>query len=386
MIKVNTAIANAERQLKDEMAKVVEGVQNDYRAAQTKEQGLVAALEEQKREVLELNQKSIGYSALQRDAASTQQMFEAVRQRVKETELSGELQSNNAKILDAAEVPRGPIWPRAQLNLLIALFGGAFLAVGLAIGVEYLNPRLAKPGDIADALGLPLLGIAPQVPGLKNQPVDPGRSAAVIPRIVPRASGRRIFLSPIAADRAEHGRDQHQSRRRQDDGRQQSGGVDGDGRPAGAADRRRPASAAAASHLQHPALAGAVGRDGGQDQAERDVARVGGSGTVHPGGRRRRGEPDRPARQRTAPSSDQRIQPGLRCRRAGLPAGDGASPMRRSSANAASSVLFVVGSGATSREAAQVALDRLASVQVQVVGVVLNRAKVDLQSAYGYAV
>jgi capsular exopolysaccharide synthesis family protein len=54
--------------------------------------------------------------------------------------------------------------------------------------------------------------------------------------------------------------------------------------------------------------------------------------------------------------------------------------------HAASSVLFVVGSGATSREAAQVALDRLASVQVQVVGVVLNRAKVDLQSAYGYAV
>ena len=61
---------------------------------------MLTALEDQKREVLELSQKSIGFSALQRDAASTQQMFETVRQRVKETELSGELQSNNAKILD----------------------------------------------------------------------------------------------------------------------------------------------------------------------------------------------------------------------------------------------------------------------------------------------
>ncbi len=45
-------------------------------------------------------------------------------------------------------------------------------------------------------------------------------------------------------------------------------------------------------------------------------------------------------------------------------------------ANAVSSVLFVVGSG-TNSEAAQIAMDRLASVQAQVIGVVLNKAKVD---------
>ena len=94
--------------------------------------------------MLELSQKSIGFSALQRDAASTQQMFDTVRQRVKETELSGGLQSNNAKILDRAEIPRAPIWPRKQLNLIVALLGGAFVAIGLAFGLEYLNPRLAK--------------------------------------------------------------------------------------------------------------------------------------------------------------------------------------------------------------------------------------------------
>ena len=44
-------------------------------------------------------------------------------------------------------------------------------------------------------------------------------------------------------------------------------------------------------------------------------------------------------------------------------------------ANAAASVLFVVGSGTTSRGDAQVALDRLASVQVQVVGVVTQQSQ-----------
>jgi capsular exopolysaccharide synthesis family protein len=46
-------------------------------------------------------------------------------------------------------------------------------------------------------------------------------------------------------------------------------------------------------------------------------------------------------------------------------------------ANAASGVVFVVGSGVTSREAAQAAVDRLTSVQARVVGVILNKAKSD---------
>ena len=102
---------------------------------------------------MNLNQKSVGFGALQRDAASTQQMFETVRQRVKETELAGELQSNNAKVLDMAEVPGAPVLPRTFINLVVALLGGAFAAIALALGLEYLNPRLEKPGDIAAALG-----------------------------------------------------------------------------------------------------------------------------------------------------------------------------------------------------------------------------------------
>jgi Mrp family chromosome partitioning ATPase len=50
-------------------------------------------------------------------------------------------------------------------------------------------------------------------------------------------------------------------------------------------------------------------------------------------------------------------------------------------ANAASSVLFVVGAG-TSREGARVAIERLGSVEAKVIGVVLNKAKLDRLSAY----
>src|SRR5262249_53263583 len=119
MIKVTTAIENAQGRLDAETAKVVDGIKNDYANAVAKERGLAEALDTQSREVLALNAKSIDYNALQRDANSTQQTFTTVLQRAKETELTAELQSNNIKILDTANVPVGPILPRTQLNLLI---------------------------------------------------------------------------------------------------------------------------------------------------------------------------------------------------------------------------------------------------------------------------
>jgi hypothetical protein len=58
MIKVNTALDSAQHRLNAEMAKVVEGVRNDYKNAKAREEGLLAALEDQKREGLDLNQKA----------------------------------------------------------------------------------------------------------------------------------------------------------------------------------------------------------------------------------------------------------------------------------------------------------------------------------------
>jgi protein-tyrosine kinase len=53
-------------------------------------------------------------------------------------------------------------------------------------------------------------------------------------------------------------------------------------------------------------------------------------------------------------------------------------------ANAAMSVLFVIRSGMTKSEVARAAVERITSVQAKVVGVVLNRAKVNRRAAYYY--
>jgi capsular exopolysaccharide synthesis family protein len=381
MIRLNASVAAAERRLSDEIAKIVDGIENDYSGAQAREKAMAEALEVQKREVLELSKKSIGFSALQRDAASTQQMFETVLQRVKETELSGELQTNNAKILDSAEVPRVPIWPRKQLNLIGAVLGGAFLAMALAFTKERLNPRLAGRDDVSAALGLPVLGTAPRINRLKVRPaldtlppafqeavralrtrilLSPagGAARAIVVTSTNAGEGKTVIASSLAASMALAGRRVLL--------------VD--------ADLRRPQLHQMFNIPKSPGLSNLLteGINPSETIVESSVPGLylmaAGADIGNPSDAL---DSKRLTKLVRGLSEDFDVVV-LDCPPV-MPVADATII-----ANAASSVLFVVGSGTTSRGDAQVAIERLASVQVQVVGVVLNKAKPDAASAYHY--
>jgi capsular exopolysaccharide synthesis family protein len=163
MLKVGLAIRTADAKIQGETAKIVQAMQNDYQRALAQERSLAEALEQQKREALDLNRKGIEYSVLTRDANSNRQIFDSLMQRTKETGISGELKTSNIRVVDAAEVPRRPVSPNKRNNLLIALLGGSVLGVGLAFFFEYIDNRIKSPEELTRQLGMPCLGMIPAV-------------------------------------------------------------------------------------------------------------------------------------------------------------------------------------------------------------------------------
>jgi succinoglycan biosynthesis transport protein ExoP len=176
MVKLGLAIQTAEARIQGEIGKVVQAMRNDYQQVLAQEQSLTGALEQQKRDALALNRKGIEYGALTRDAASNRQIFESLMQRTKETGISGELKTSNIRIIDAAEVPRAPATPNTRNNLLLALLGGATLAVALAFFFEYVDSRIKSPEEIREHLGLPFLGMVPALfdKDIKNPLINNG--------------------------------------------------------------------------------------------------------------------------------------------------------------------------------------------------------------------
>ncbi|KPA13917.1 capsular exopolysaccharide family protein, partial [Candidatus Magnetomorum sp. HK-1] len=142
MISVQSEIDSLnERKLK-EIQRVINSLRNEYQVALAKEKTLLKALTKQKKESIDLNQKSIEYGALRREAESARHMYELLIKRFKETSLTEDMKTGNIRIVDPAEVPKNPIRPRKKLNLFLAVILGLFLGTALAFTFEILDNTL----------------------------------------------------------------------------------------------------------------------------------------------------------------------------------------------------------------------------------------------------
>lgn len=65
--------------------------------------------------------------------------------------------------LDEAEVSQSPSSPNIKRNVLLGFVAGAGLMVVLLVVVEVLDDRVKKPEDVEELMGLPLLGVVPDI-------------------------------------------------------------------------------------------------------------------------------------------------------------------------------------------------------------------------------
>jgi uncharacterized protein involved in exopolysaccharide biosynthesis len=161
VLKVDAQIQQVSQRIDAEIRKLVRAVETEYQVARAREQTLEANVNQLRREAQGLNEKEIGYLALQRESDSNQQLYEAVLKRLKETGVTSGLDTNNVRVVEAASPPRLPVKPRTTLNMALGVAVGLALGVGVAFLLESFDSSLRSPEDVERALGLPVLGIVP---------------------------------------------------------------------------------------------------------------------------------------------------------------------------------------------------------------------------------
>jgi uncharacterized protein involved in exopolysaccharide biosynthesis len=162
ILKVEARIQQVQQRLDEETQTIVRGVQSEYKLAKAREDSLQSAVNQMRREGQELNEKEIQYLALQRETETNQQLYDSVAKRLKETGVTGGLETNNIRLVENASVPAAPIRPRPLWNLGLSVVGGLILAIGIAIGLELFDRTLRTPDDVDLHLGLPVIAIVPK--------------------------------------------------------------------------------------------------------------------------------------------------------------------------------------------------------------------------------
>ena len=138
-------------------------VDTEYKNAVQEEAKFKNAMAGQKTNALEHERKIINYNALQREVDTNERILEIVLNRLKETSIASQIQTNNVRIQDLAEIPRKPIKPKKTLNLMLAVIMGLLGGAVLAFFKDYMDVSLKDPTDIAALLQIPVLGSVPKI-------------------------------------------------------------------------------------------------------------------------------------------------------------------------------------------------------------------------------
>lgn len=172
MQRLKSQIDEIQAKINQEAGQVRAAIKGGYEAAVEKEKLLSAQLELTKNELLTLQDNSIQYNSLKREADSNRTLYEGLLQRMKEVGVAGGIDINNISIVDKAEIPTRRHKPSLAINGLLAVFIGLFGGVGLAFFFEQVDDTVKTPEEVERYFGLPVLGVIPIVKEATNTGED----------------------------------------------------------------------------------------------------------------------------------------------------------------------------------------------------------------------
>ncbi|HEX5775075.1 MAG TPA: polysaccharide biosynthesis tyrosine autokinase, partial [Caulobacteraceae bacterium] len=167
--------------LKTEINSIRQSIRGQYQVAAREEASLAGNVNALKSGVMDLRNRSIQYTILQREVDTNRTLYDGLLQRYKEVGVAGGVGNNNVSVVDVATPPGSPTRPKPLLNLAIAALLGLVLGVLAALLVELLDESIQTPEDIETKLGLPLLGAIPVPPKgvtLEQALIDPRSSVS----------------------------------------------------------------------------------------------------------------------------------------------------------------------------------------------------------------
>ena len=148
MLKVNAEIAETEASIRAEIERQVANLKNEAEVAEERERQLTQSLTQLKDQQVISKDAGVDLKDLEREAATSKQLFEALLTRYKQTSETQGFQLPDVRIIEKADAPQYPASPKRKQLVLLAAVAGLIFGIALAVLLELMQPGISRHDDI----------------------------------------------------------------------------------------------------------------------------------------------------------------------------------------------------------------------------------------------
>lgn len=168
MIAARSELKSASLSLQQELEKVVENIEKNYRLAQFQVNNIEKLIDKSRNNIQLLQTESFTLVSLEREVENNRRIFENFQISLMEASGNSKYNASNVQIIDKAIVPKLPFKPNKKLIVVLATLFGLFFSIFLSFVREALKNTFKTPDTIEEKLNISNLGIIPIVKKSKN--------------------------------------------------------------------------------------------------------------------------------------------------------------------------------------------------------------------------
>jgi polysaccharide biosynthesis transport protein len=158
------------RHIEAEGREIVAGLERETNAAKARESSILRLLQTVKSEAAAANDAEMGLQGLLRDVSVGRELYLGLSRRMRELEAETRAQTPDARLVNYAERPVEPSFPKP----LLFMAAGVFLATSVGVALAYLRDRADNSvralSDLTTDTPMPILGFIPAERWLHRSP------------------------------------------------------------------------------------------------------------------------------------------------------------------------------------------------------------------------
>ena len=173
IVSLRAEIAGIQQRLSRDVRNILAGLRNQMETDRTNEATLRSALEAASEDVVRLKESEAAIAQVTQRLQANQDLYRNLLERFTEAVALRDNQQPDARIISPAQIPLDPSFPDFPRVIVLSFVASTSLALFVLAIAERLRQKLDTVDSVERHVGLPIIGVIPELPRLRRMASSP---------------------------------------------------------------------------------------------------------------------------------------------------------------------------------------------------------------------